>query len=270
MSEKATRVMILIGYALFSLLPLYWLASVSFQQEFNFPPKPLPTDPTLSHYTTLFSKPSLVVSIINSILIGIMTAILSVLISSMAAYAFGKLKFAGKKIVFLGVILTFLLPPNLNIVPLYSLFAEMGLLDNRFALIFLYQILILPLNIFLFINYFDTIKESIVESAIVDGAGPIRRFYRIFLPLSKPAIVAGFIFGFRFSWGEYIFAQTFIRSRAQMLFPATLQQAVYGGQYTVNYDLMAAGAMVLLVPTLAVLIFGQDYLEIGLQLGGVD
>lgn len=260
----------LVAYSIFSLLPLYWLTSLSFQQEISFPPKPVPTNPTISHYLGLITESGIPIAIMNSIFVGLSVGVISVVISSMAGYAFSKLEFPGKKIIFLGVIMTFLLPPQLNIVPLYSLFAEMGLLNRRLGMIFLYQILVLPLNIFLFLNYFDTIKEAIVESAIIDGAGPIRRYYKIFIPLSKPAIIAAFIFGFRFSWAEYVFATTFIRSESNMLFTAALKRAVHAGQYTINYDYMAAGAILLLIPTLIVLIYGQKYLQIGLQLGGVD
>lgn len=270
MSEKSTRIIMLVAYSIFSLLPLYWLTSLSFQQEISFPPKPVPTNPTLSHYIGLVTESGVPIAIMNSIFVGLSVGFISVVISSMAGYAFSKLEFPGKKIIFLGVIMTFLLPPQLNIVPLYSLFAEMSLLNSRLGMIFLYQILVLPLNIFLFLNYFETIKEAIVESAIIDGAGPIRRYYKIFIPLSKPAIIAAFIFGFRFSWAEYVFATTFIRSESNMLFTAALKRAVHAGQYTINYDYMAAGAILLLIPTLIVLIYGQKYLQIGLQLGGVD
>lgn len=270
MSEKATRIILLVAYSIFSLLPIYWVTSLSLQQKISFPPKIVPTNPTISHYTGLITEPGILISILNSVFVGLSVGFISVLISSMAGYAFSKLEFRGKRVIFLGVILTFLLPPQLNIVPLYSLFAEMSLLNNRLGMIFLYQILVLPLNIFLFINYFDTVKKAIVESAIIDGAGPIRRYYKIFIPLSKPAIIAAFIFGFRFSWAEYVFATTFIRSEPKMLFTAALKRTVFAGQYTINYDYMAAGAILLLIPTLLVLIYGQKYLQIGLQLGGVD
>lgn len=270
MSEKATRITLLVAYSIFSLLPIYWLTSLSFQREISFPPKPVPTNPTISHYVGLLTESGIPIAILNSIFVGLSVGFISVVISSMAGYAFSKLEFPGKKIIFLGVIMTFLLPPQLNIVPLYSLFAEINILNNRLGMIFLYQILVLPLNIFLFLNYFDTIKEAIVESAIIDGAGPFRRYYKIFIPLSKPAIIAAFIFGFRFSWAEYVFATTFIRSESKMLFTAALKRAVHAGQYTINYDYMAVGAILLFIPTLIVLIYGQKYLQIGLQLGGVD
>ena len=128
----------------------------------------------------------------------------------------------------------------------------------------------MPLNTFLFTNYFDTVKDPIVEAAIVDGAGPVKRFYRIFLPLSKPALIAGFLFAFRFAWMEYLYGATFIKEPSKRLFPAALKVAVRSTQYNLDYGVMTAGGILLLVPTLLILIFGQKYLETGLQLGGTD
>lgn len=128
----------------------------------------------------------------------------------------------------------------------------------------------MPLNTFLFTNYFDTVEKPVVDAAIVDGAGPIKRFYKIFLPLSKPALIAGFLFAFRFAWMEYLYGATFIKEPAKRLFPAALKVAVRSTQYSVDYGIMTAGGILLLVPTLMILIFGQKYLEAGLQLGGTD
>mgnify|MGYP000382580850 CR=1 FL=1 len=270
MSEKFTRIGILISYALFTLLPIYWVGTLSFQKEITFPPQLIPNDPSINHYVRLFTTRGIPSSILNSLMVALTSALISVVICSMAGYAFSQLKMKGKKIVFGLVLITQLLPPALNIIPTYSVFSELGLLNNRLGLILLYQLANMPLNIFLFTNYFDTVEDPIVEAAIVDGAGPVKRFFSIFLPLSKPAVIAGYLFAFRFSWMEYLYASTFIRERSKTLFPAMLRLAVRSNRYTYDYGIMAAGAIILLIPAIGILVFGQKYLQAGLQLGGVD
>lgn len=269
-SEEAKRLAMLAVWVFFCLVPFYWVGTLSFQPEISFPPSWFPTDPTLTHYVDLLSRTGIQTAIINSLTVSVVGAIVGVMVGSLAGYSFSRMDFKWKSIAFLAVMLAFQLPPYLNIVPLYSLFGKVGLLDSRIGMIILYQISILPLNIFLFMNYFSTIEDSIVESATLDGCNHFERFYKIIMPLSKPALIAGFIFGFRFLWSEYVFATTFIRSKSKMLFTAALYRAVYAGQYTVNYRFMAAGSLILVIPTLIILIGGQKYLRTGLQLGGVS
>lgn len=270
MSEKTSRRLILSFWAVFTLLPFYWILDLSFQKEISFPPDVVPLNPSLYHYSSLLDEKLVVTGILNSLLVSIVAAGVSVLITTMAGYAFASLKFRGKKLLFLGVLMAFLLPPNLNIIPIYSLFSEMGILGTRLGMVFLYQLLATPINIFLFMNYFNTVEDAIVESAILDGAGVFARYYKIFVPLAKPALVAGFIFAFRFAWSEYVYATTMVSDNSKILFTAALERAIFSGQYTVNFGYMASGAVFLAVPVLVILLFGQRYLELGLQLGGVD
>lgn len=270
MSERTTRRFILTAWALFTLLPIYWILDLSFQKEISFPPNIVPTDPSIYHYTSLLNEKLILTGILNSLIVSLVAAAVSVFITTMAGYAFSRLKFWGKKLLFVGVLMAFLLPPNLNIIPIFSLFSELGILGSRIGMVFLYQLLATPLNIFLFMNYFNTVEDAIVESAILDGAGVFARYFRIFLPLAKPALVAGFIFAFRFSWSEYVYATTMVSENSKILFTAALERAIFSGQYTVNFGYMASGAIFLAIPVVIILLFGQRYLELGLQLGGVD
>ncbi|MBS3788736.1 carbohydrate ABC transporter permease [Candidatus Bipolaricaulota bacterium] len=270
MSEKTSRILILISYSIFTLLPIYWTTNLSFQKDVSFPPTYFPDDFGVVNYINLLNTRGIVTSILNSLMVAALSALVSIIVCSMAGYAFSQLEMWGKKFLFGAVLATLLLPPTLNIIPMYSVFSELGWLNSRLAMVLLYQLSNMPLNTFLFTNYFDTIEEPIVESAIVDGAGPFRRFVSIFIPLSKPAVIAGYLFAFRFSWMEYLFGATFIKAPSKRLFPAALKVAVRSSQYSVDYGIMTAGGILLLVPTLLILVFGQRYLEAGLQLGGVD
>jgi multiple sugar transport system permease protein len=270
MSEKKTRILILISYSLFTLLPIYWIANLSVQEQVSFPPSYIPTDLSISSYVDLLTTSNIVTSILNSLMVATLSAFVSVVVCSMAGYVFSQLQMPFKKFFFGAVLITLLLPPALNIIPMYSVFSELGWLNSRLAIVFIYQLSNMPLNTFLFTNYFDTVEDPIVEAAIVDGAGPVKRFYRIFLPLSKPALIAGFLFAFRFAWMEYLYGATFIKEPSKRLFPAALKVAVRSTQYNLDYGVMTAGGILLLVPSLLILIFGQKYLETGLQLGGVD
>jgi len=163
---------------------------------------------------------------------------------------------------------SFLIPPVVNIIPLYVEFFKLfGTTDSLLELVIVYQLLILPLNVFLFKNYFDTVPAELEESALVDGCSRLQAFYKITLPLSKPAIAAASIFAFRFAWDEFIFALTFISSPDNNVFAAAVYNFV--GLYQVQYGYLAAAMVILCIPPVIILTLFQKHIITGLKMGGL-
>lgn len=268
MKTAELRRRIIVGiWAIFALLPVYWMFNLSFQKSISFPPKMIPWPVNIQNYLQLLANPIIPISLVNSIMVATIGGVLNIGIAALAGYAFSRLEFKGKLFLFTLVLITFLMPPHINVIPLYLLYSKLGLLDSLFGITILMQITILPLNIFLFMNYFGTIPDSILDSAKIDGCGHLRIFSNIVLPMSKPALIAAFIFAFRFIWSDYVFPVTFLSSPDKLLYTAGLSRATTL-EYGMNYKLAVAGSMILLIPTLLIVIFGQRYLREGFKVRG--
>ena len=271
MDVRVVRYSILIIWVLFCITPMFWVFSTAFkpnEETTKFPPALFPEEPTIENFEFILSDPILFRSLLNSLLISVSAAILCIIISSLAGYAFSRYQFKGKTIL-MGLILgSFLIPAEVNIIPIYIEFYKLfGTTDSLIELVIVYQVLILPLNIFLFKNYFDTIPLDLMESAQVDGCSHLQAFYRITLPLSKPAVAAASIFAFRFAWDEFIFPVTFISSSQNNVFAAAIYNFV--GLYQVQYGYLSAAIVIMSVPPIIILILFQRHIITGLKMGGV-
>ncbi|MFQ5614674.1 MAG: carbohydrate ABC transporter permease, partial [Anaerolineae bacterium] len=195
------------GYAAIVLVPFLVVLSASLHPAGL--PRLLPNVITFKHYARLLGDPKLLRALTNSLIVGGGSTVLSVLISALAGYAFSRFEFSGKRIL-MGVVLgIFMIPVSVNIIPLYSMLQELGWLNTYQGLIIPYQALILPLNVWLLKNFFDTIPQDLEEAAMVDGATRWTAFWRVTLPLTWPGVAVASIFAFRFSWNDFIFAATF-------------------------------------------------------------
>ncbi|MBN1376026.1 MAG: carbohydrate ABC transporter permease [Dehalococcoidia bacterium] len=270
-NSRSVRLSILIIWAVICIMPISWIFSTAFkpnEEATRFPPTLIPNEATLDNFSYILNDEILFRSILNSLFVSIAAAVLCVVISALAGYAFSRYQFKGKNLL-MGLLLgSFLIPPVVNIVPIYVEFSYLFRSTNSLLqLIVVYQLLILPLNVFLFKNYFDTIPLELEESALVDGCYRFQAFYKIALPLSAPAIVASAIFAFRFAWDEFIFALTFISSPDKSVFAAAIYNFV--GLYEVQYGYLAAAIVIMCVPPIIILALFQRQIITGLKMGGV-
>ncbi|MGH9985215.1 MAG: carbohydrate ABC transporter permease, partial [Nitrososphaeraceae archaeon] len=152
--------------------PIVWIFSTSLKQNqeaMSFPPKLVPEDPTLENFIFVLTDPALVQSLSNSFIVSIGSTLLSVTVSALGGYAFARFEFKGKNMIISIILGLFMIPVVINIVPLYIMLADLGLLNSLFALMLTFQILIIPLNILLLKSYFETIPKDLEESALLDG-----------------------------------------------------------------------------------------------------
>ena len=166
--EKSLIYSVIAVYLFITVAPLVWVLSTSFkpnQEAISFPPKFLPDHPTLENYFFVLTDSKLVLSLINSLIVSVGSTALSVTVSALGGYAFARYDFKGKNLLMSTILALFMIPVVINIIPLYIMLANVGLLNSLAALVLTFQILIIPLNIFLLKNYFESLPKELEEAS---------------------------------------------------------------------------------------------------------
>ena len=268
---ERTLIYSLIAVFLFiTLSPLVWVLSTSLKpntEAISFPPKILPKDPTIDNYIFVLTEPTLVRSLINSFIISIGSTALSVAVSSLGGHAFARFEFKGKNVIMSIILGLFMIPVVINIIPLYTMLANFGLLNSIVALMFTFQILIIPLNILLMKNYFETIPKELEEAALIDGCSRLGVLRRVTMPLSMPGFAIAAVLSFRFSWNEFIIPVVLSNRSDSMVFQVALYQFI--SLYRIDWGYLTAGITLSLIPVLVLMLTFQKQMIRGLTLGAV-
>lgn len=272
-TKKLATFLLYAGLVLFLILsigPILWVLTTSFktaQEAMQFPPKIIPQKITLENYKFVLTNPKLLTSLFNSFKVAIPSSVLCVLISSMAGFAFARYKFIGKKVLFSIMLGFFMIPVLMNLIPLYVSMQKLRLLNTYTGLILSYQVLIIPLNIFMLKNYFETIPKELEEAAIIDGCTHLQVLSKIVLPLVWPGLATASILSFRFAWNEFLLALTFTSDPKMSVFTVAIYR--FMGLYEVNWGYLTAGIIIGIIPTIVILgIFQKRFVE-GLTAGAV-
>jgi ABC-type glycerol-3-phosphate transport system permease component len=252
------------------LAPLIWVISTSFkpnEEAITFPPKFLPLKPTLQNYIFVLMDPKLLLSLSNSLLVSLGSTALSVAVSALGGYAFARFEFKAKNLI-MGVILgLFMIPVVINIIPLYIMLASVGLLNSLIALVFTFQILIIPLNIFLLKNYFESLPRELEEAALMDGCSRLGALWRVTVPMSLPGFLIAAILSFRFSWNEFVLPVVLSNKPDSMLFQVALYQFI--SLYRIEWGYLTAGINIALIPVVVLMLIFQKKMIKGMTLGAV-
>lgn len=259
----------LIVFSAITLFPVLWVIKMALQtgQGFATGLNPLPTEISFQNFIDICSAPNFVAQLTNSIIVAAVTTLLGVFISCTAAYAFSRFRFPGRRAGLMAFLVTQMFPGTLMMIPLYVVLDRLGLLDNIAGLILVYSTTAIPFCVWMLKGYFDTIPKAIEESALMDGAGQFTIFWRIIVPLSRPAIAVTALFSFMTAWNEYILAATFMSDERAYTLPVQLQQ--YVGSYTTEWGHFAAGAILVSTPVMILFFVLQKHLVGGLTAGGV-
>lgn len=254
--------------ALLYLFLLYWMFTSAFKTNYalvKIPPEWFPFNPTLDNLKTLFKKNTVFMWAFNSFFISFTTTSLVVLVSSMAAYAFAKLKFLGNRALFYLLLSTLMIPKEILIIPLFRLV-------NALHLVGTYPGIILPnvasaFGVFLLKQFFETIPDSIREAARIDGCSEWGIFFKIILPIGKPGVAALFILMFVLIWNDYLWQLIMINKDIMK----TLQLGVAGmqNQQNVNMALIIAGLAMASIPMIIVFLVFQKYFTRGITIGAL-
>jgi multiple sugar transport system permease protein len=268
--ERSLIYFILAVYLFITLAPLIWVISTSFksnQEAIGFPPKFLPLRPTLENYIFVLMDPKLVLSLTNSLIVSLGSTALSVTVSALGGYAFARYDFKGKNVIMSIILGLFMIPVVINIIPLYIMLANVGLLNSLVALVLTFQILIIPLNIFLLKNYFESLPKELEEAALIDGCSRLGALWRITIPMSIPGFLIAAILSFRFSWNEFVLPVVLSNRPDSMVFQVVLYQFI--SLYRVDWGYLTAGINIAIIPVVVLMLIFQKKMIRGLTLGAV-
>ena len=262
------RVASLMTLLLFSLMPILWLVMTSFKtrlQIFASPPAVL-FYPNVDAWLRLLQPGPLRQALLNSIMTATYTTIITIVIGSLAAYAFSRFKFRGGATLLFGILAARLLPPINSVVVLYLLATRLQLADTILGLVILYTALLVPIAIWLLRTAFDGVPKELEEAAFIDGCGRFQALWKITVPLAAPGIAVTALLVFILSWNEFLFAYLFTSSMATTI-PVLLAKAV--GEFGVDWADLTAQATVLLIPVFIVCLVAQRHLISGLSGGAL-
>jgi multiple sugar transport system permease protein len=260
----------LVIIALFTFLPVYWLLVTSLtpsDKVFTFPPTFWPSEITFDHYAEVLGNPLIFGYLRNSVIVSVITAVLSVVVSMYMGFAFSKYRFAGRKSLMYFVLSSQMFPQALLLVTLYLVFAQFGLLNTYGALIISFTTFTLPLCVWMMKGFFDALPDDLIEAARIDGAGPWRVFHSVILPLAAPGLVAAGLFAFVRGWNDFIFALTLAGPDKQTLPPGLVNTFI--SEASTSWPALMAASLLVSVPVCAAFILLQRFLVGGITAGAV-
>lgn len=252
------------------LFPLVWILSVSLKgptEQFVVPPTVVPVEPTLENYHRLLAETNFLRYILNSLGIAFATVLLALSIGAPAAYAMARFKLLSGPIVSAMVLLVYMFPPILLGIPLFVIFARLGLADSYLGLVLAHTTFALPFVVWMLRDFFLAVPFEIEEAALVDGCTRWRVLWGIVMPIASPGLVACGIFTFILSWNDYIYALILMKSESHKTI--SLGIALFIDSSTIEPGLMMAGAALITVPVLVGFMFVQRYLVQGLAVGAI-
>jgi multiple sugar transport system permease protein len=268
--EKSLIYSVIAVYLFITVAPLMWVLSTSFkpnQEAISFPPKFLPDHSTLENYFFVLTDPKLVLSLINSLIVSVGSTALSVTVSALGGYAFARYDFKGKNLLMSTILALFMIPVVINIIPLYIMLANVSLLNSLVALMLTFQILIIPLNIFLLKNYFESLPKELEEAALIDGCSKLGALIRVTIPMSLPGFLIAAILSFRFSWNEFVLPVVLSNKPDSMIFQVALYQFI--SLYRIDWGYLTAGINIAIIPVVILMLIFQRKMIRGLTLGAI-
>lgn len=266
--DGAIVALLLLGGAVM-MLPFAWMFSTSWRlarESFSLPPQWLPTSWRIENYREVLDGIPFVAFVLNSLKVATLITLGQLVTCSMAAYAFARLRFPGREVLFLLFLSQLMVPQQVTIIPIFILIRVFGLLDTHWALIV--PAVFSAFGTFLLRQFFLTIPNELEDAARVDGAGYVRTYVQIILPLAGPALATLTIFTFNFYWNEFFRPLLFISTWERMTLPLGL--TVMKGYLGVgNVAAIMAGVSMGILPVLVVFLLAQRYLIEGVTLTGM-
>lgn len=246
------------------LFPVYWMVNASFQPGANAARTQwLPTSPSLAGYVDALDDQ--LANIGTSLVVSIGTVVLSLIIAAPAAFALSQLRTRIVDVVLVCVLVTQMIPGIVLANAFYSLFSSAGMLNSHLALIIADSTMAVPFAILVLRSFMLSLDPEVLEAATLDGAGSIRRFAVIVLPLSRNALITSAVFAFIYAWGDFLFALTLTTSSD--IRPVTLGIYQYIGAQQISWAQVMASSLLASIPAIILLLFTQKYIKAGLGAG---
>ncbi len=256
---------------IFCLGPFLWLVMTSLKPEVDIMTdkvRYIPRRLTLENYEKVFSTARFGTYFRNSVIVALGVGIISLAVSISAAYAFSRYNFRGRNTLLTAILLAYMFPAVLLMIPLYVIFKGVGLINTPWAIMLAHCTITVPYCTWTLAGFFDTLPVELEEAAMVDGCRRFEAFLRVILPLSLPGIAATTIFITIVSWNEYLYALLLTTGVETRTLPVAIQMFL-GGEYMIEWGILAAASVVTVIPTLVLFVFVQRQFISGLAAGAV-
>ena len=260
----------------FAIAPIAWLVITSISIHRNIISVPLrliPPEVTFQRYGDVVANHdndiafAFKVAMGNSLIVAGAATIVSLVLGSLASYAFARLRFAFKgKIMYL-ILFTYMVPSVVVVMPLYLLLSKLGMLNSRPTLILLYLTLSLPFVIWVMQSYFGSLSRTFEEAASIEGCSRLQVLWHIYVPMARPGIIATAILSFLIAWDEFFFALVFTSTLAAKTIPVAI--AEFSGKHYVDYEMIAMGGVIASLPPVLIAVIFQKYIVKGMTSGGI-
>jgi len=272
--SESRRVRFVISYIFLTLLgatmliPLAWMLKTSLQPAtadvMNIT-RVLPEEYRFKNYSQVVTEMNFGRAVMNSVLVTVATTIGLVTTSSLAAFAFARLRFFGRNQIFFGYLATLMIPSSVTMIPVFILLRQLGWVNSYYALII--PPMFSAYGVFMLRQFFLSIPRELEEAAIIDGCSTFGIYWRVVLPLAKPALAALTILTFMGSWRSFMWPVIVTHSKEMATLPVALTQ--FTEMFSVKWNLLMAGSVIMVLPMILVFIIGQRFFIEGIQLGAV-
>jgi ABC-type glycerol-3-phosphate transport system permease component len=260
---------LLVGLGIVAV-PLWYMVSTAFKPQtmvFELPPQLWPNPSTLNNFIRAVTTDHFGLYFWNSVKVTLVSTSLTVLISSMLAFAFARLKFPGKELLFYILLLGMMVPPVMLIIPQFIVSHKLGLYNNLWGLILVYVTMNIAMQTFLLRGVFEDVPRDLEEAAMIDGGSPFTIFTKIVLPLSGPGLAVVVINSFLYSWEEYSWANVNIGDSLNRTLPIGI--ALFQTEHLTEWGQVFAASLIALIPVVIVFILFQRYFVQGISTTGI-
>jgi len=261
----------LVLFAIFFLAPPYYMIVTSLKS--NAEVAHMATSPwwisggvTFEHFRTLIGQTDFLIYFKNTAIVTVCVVAITMVVSVLAAFSLGRMKFWGSGVLATGIFLTYLVPDSLLFIPLFQIVRGLDLLNSYWGMVLVYPTLTVPFCTWIMIGYFASIPKELDEAAMIDGANHMQMLLRIFIPVALPGIIAATIFAFTVSWAAFVYPMAFLYSSdQQVLTVGTVTSLIRADVY--QWGMLMAGALIAAAPPLIIYAFLMDYYIAGLTAG---
>ncbi len=266
--QKSGLYLILALGAIFTVFPFLWMVSNAFKANvfvIEYPPQLIPDHPSLENFVRAWTSNRFQLYFFNSAFVASISTFLSVIVSSMTAYAFARFNFPGKEAFFYLFLLVLMVPNTVALIPQFLLMKFLNLRNSLWGLILIYTASSVSFNTFLLRGFFEQLPHEMEEAILIDGGSYLTIYLRMILPLSKPALATVAIFGFMGFWDEFVQALTFIDDPLKRTLPVAIQS--FQAQHGTEWGLVFAAMLIALIPVMVFFVTMQRNLVGGLTTG---
>lgn len=258
---------IMYGIAFLWVIPILWMADTAFKPTadiFSIPPKWIPSHFTLEHVRRLFSEWPFVRWLLNSLIVATSVTFGSLIVSTLAAFSFSRLRWRGRDALFMVLLVFMLLPWQVNVIPLFFTMTKFGFLNTYQGVAL--PMMAMPIGVFLLRQFFINIPRDLEDAARIDGCSSLGVLFRVIIPVSKPVFAAFGLYMFNFAWNEFFWSMICLRKAQIVTLPVGLK--LLQGAFEIDYGLILAGAFAASLPSMLVFLFLRRQIIRGFTLAG--